>query len=92
MSQNNDQSHRTVTGPPIRVQAAALANRVLDRVSADPDDDLAVLARQLLHEIDMRTQVTALLRSILAHDERGQGVLYSEAMNAAAQFVRDHNV
>lgn len=25
-----------------------LANKVLDRINADPDDDLAVLARQLL--------------------------------------------
>lgn len=29
-------------------QAAVLANRVLDRPHADPDDDLAVLARNLL--------------------------------------------
>lgn len=28
--------------------AIALAHRVLDRVNADPDDDLAILARQLL--------------------------------------------
>jgi hypothetical protein len=28
--------------------AVILANKVLDRVNADPDDDLAVLARQLL--------------------------------------------
>lgn len=31
-----------------RAQAIVLANRILDRISADPDDDLAVLARQLL--------------------------------------------
>lgn len=31
-----------------REQAIGLATRVLDRPSADPDDDLAVLARQLL--------------------------------------------
>lgn len=29
-------------------QAIALANKVLDRIHADPDDDLAVLARQFL--------------------------------------------
>lgn len=29
-------------------EAIALANRVLDRINADPDDDLAVLARQFL--------------------------------------------
>ena len=31
-----------------RTQAIALANRILDRVNADPDDDLGVLARQML--------------------------------------------
>lgn len=31
-----------------RADAIRLANTVLDRVNADPDDDLAVLARQLL--------------------------------------------
>ena len=31
-----------------RAQAIALANRILDRPSGDPDDDLGVLARQLL--------------------------------------------
>lgn len=29
-------------------EATTLANKVLDRVSADPDDDLAILARQFL--------------------------------------------
>lgn len=31
-----------------RAQAIVLANRILDRINADPDDDLAVLSRQLL--------------------------------------------
>lgn len=29
-------------------QAVAIANKVLDRVNADPDDDIAILARQFL--------------------------------------------
>lgn len=33
-------------------QAIALANKVLDRVNADPDDDLAVLARQFLRAVE----------------------------------------
>jgi hypothetical protein len=33
-------------------QAITLANRVLDRTGADPDDDLAVLARQLLRALE----------------------------------------
>lgn len=33
-------------------EAIALANRVLDRINADPDDDLAVLARQLLRSTE----------------------------------------
>ncbi len=31
-----------------REQARAIANRILDRINADPDDDLAILARQFL--------------------------------------------
>jgi hypothetical protein len=31
-----------------REDAITLANKILDRVNADPDDDLAVLSRQLL--------------------------------------------
>ena len=37
--------------------AEAIANRVLDRVSADPDDDMAVLARQLLRQKDRITKL-----------------------------------
>jgi hypothetical protein len=32
--------------------AIILANKVLDRINADPDDDLAVLARQLLRALE----------------------------------------
>lgn len=35
-----------------RDDAIKLANRVLDRISADPDDDLAVLARQFLRSYE----------------------------------------
>jgi hypothetical protein len=34
--------------PSERTRAIGLANALLDRTSADPDDDLAVLSRQLL--------------------------------------------
>lgn len=33
-------------------QALILANKILDRVTGDPDDDLAVLARQFLRAIE----------------------------------------
>jgi hypothetical protein len=33
-------------------KAIELANRVLDRAGADPDDDLAVLARQFLRALE----------------------------------------
>jgi len=46
-------------------EARVLANRVLDRVNADPDDDLAILARQLLRE-DERTERMASLLCNLA--------------------------
>lgn len=29
-------------------EARVLANRILDRINGDPDDDLAILSRQLL--------------------------------------------
>lgn len=33
-------------------EAIILANKVLDRPNADPDDDLAILARQLLRALE----------------------------------------
>jgi len=33
-------------------EAVELANKVLDRINADPDDDLAVLARQFLRALE----------------------------------------
>jgi hypothetical protein len=33
-------------------RAIRIADRALDRVGADPDDDLAILARQLLRLLD----------------------------------------
>lgn len=50
-----------------REEAIALANRVLDRVNADPDDDLAVLARQLLRTADREADST---HSVLAEIEQ----------------------
>lgn len=38
-----------------RYQAIELANKILDRPSADPDDDLAVLARQLVRTSEALT-------------------------------------
>ncbi len=43
---------RIASTVPEKQQAIALAHRVLDRVGAGPDDDLAVLARQLLRAIE----------------------------------------
>lgn len=39
-------------------EALALANRILDRPSGDPDDDLAMLSRQLIRQ----TEANATLR------------------------------
>ena len=39
-------------------EAIKLANRILDRINADPDDDLAILARRLLREIEWRPWTT----------------------------------
>ena len=35
-----------------RQRAIELANKILDRPSGDPDDDLAVLSRQLLRALE----------------------------------------
>lgn len=40
-----------------REHAVRLANHVLDRVNADPDDDLAVLARQFLRAREALQQI-----------------------------------
>ena len=37
-----------------KVAAIVLANKILDRVNADPDDDLAILARQFLRALEQR--------------------------------------
>jgi hypothetical protein len=42
--------------------AVTLANRVLDRVNADPDDDLAVLARQFLRAREANANIVERLK------------------------------
>ena len=42
-------------------QAVAIAHKVLDRVNADPDDDIAVLARTLLRSMEMRCNICGFL-------------------------------
>ena len=66
-------------------EAIALANRVLDRVNADPDDDMAILARQFLraHEADERGRR---VRNWL----RGQANAEREP-KAKAAFIEAHN-
>ena len=41
--------------------AIMLANRVLERVNADPDDNLAVLARTLLRSVETRCNICGFL-------------------------------
>lgn len=47
---------------PEREYAVGLANKVLSRRSGDPDDDLAVLARQLLRALERIDTLNAVLR------------------------------
>ena len=35
-----------------------LANKILDRINADPDDDLAMLSRQLLRRVEQVVRLT----------------------------------
>lgn len=37
-------------------EAVALANRVLDRINTDPDDDLAILSRQFIRSTERLAQ------------------------------------
>lgn len=60
-------------------QAEAIANKVLDRPNADPDDDMAVLARQLL-----RT------REALTICHRGLGAVIGTADYYAAKAACEH--
>lgn len=45
-------------------RAAALANAILDRINADPDDDLAVLSRQLLRAQEALKNLTEAAESV----------------------------
>lgn len=45
--------------------ARALANRILDRPSGDPDDDLALLSRQLLRADEISVELWTVLVLIL---------------------------
>lgn len=59
-----------------RADAIKLAERVLDRPNADPDDDLAVLARQFLKAIEY---------------ERAIGAYVVIDMNAPAGIILHYN-
>lgn len=50
--------------------ALLLANKILDRPSADPDDDLALLSRQLLRGVERAEQAEALVGAMRELVER----------------------
>lgn len=52
-----------------RTKAIVLANKVLDRDAADPDDDLAVLSRQLLRAQEEIYRLVTLRQDALARVE-----------------------
>ena len=61
-----------MTEPNERVKAIELANRILDRPSGDPDDDLAVLARHLVRATDLsRDAIAELIRPYIAANRTG---------------------
>ena len=53
-----------------RREAIALANRVLERPNADPDDDMAILARQFLRSEERCERVPELERELEKRTER----------------------
>lgn len=72
-------------------EAIALANRVLDRVNADPDDDMAILARQFLraHEgVEHGGKIRNWLRAQAnAEKEPKAKAAFIEAHNAALAII-----
>ena len=44
-----------------------LANKILDRINADPDDDLAMLSRQFLRAREELAILRGLLREVSGH-------------------------
>ena len=56
-------------------EAIKLANKILDRISADPDDDLAMLSRQFLRALEALTESqrrVAELSAIVLGEDEGQ--------------------
>jgi len=73
--------------------AIVLANKILDRISADPDDDLAILARQLLRTREQLRlppeekldEILAILKRIEERQIRTTGIV--QAMEQSKQDV-----
>ena len=53
-------------------QALILANKILDRINADPDDDLAILARQLIRQHELTDKYKWQVRDTCARAEQAE--------------------
>jgi hypothetical protein len=64
-----------------------LANKTLDRIAADPDDDLAMLSRQFLRAREEIARLKGLLaraaNTLEAHNRYGNEKLIAELRKAA---------
>ena len=77
-------------------EAVALANRVLDRINTDPDDDLAILSRQFIRSTERLAQALkdareeayqAGIRRALEITERVQSDPPSTSFEATEAFI-----
>ncbi len=54
-------------------RAIILSHRVLDRISADPDDDLATLSRQFLRSVEREERTRSRIAQMVAALEAAKG-------------------
>jgi hypothetical protein len=84
---------RDATSPSLseRDEAIILANKVLDRINADPDDDLCVLARQFLRAVEATMSETGTLYDEWRHLNAvlDEGDLM-DFVAAAAEHIKNH--
>ncbi len=61
-----------------RAQAVLIANKALDRVRADPDDDLAILARQFLRGQERESALNSMCLNLVAINDGVIGCLVAD--------------
>lgn len=71
-------------------QAISLADNILDRTEADPDDDLAMLSRQLLRGRETIDRMREALGSSVVALEEAAVLLEAKGLPGCATLMRHH--